>query len=51
MFIFVNNIKEANIAIDEIFDGKFGKAENLLIEEFLIGEEMSFFTIHDGKNI
>ena len=44
-----NNLKEANIAVDEIFDGKFGKAENLLIEEFLIGEEMSFFTIHDGK--
>ena len=32
-----------------IFNGKFGKAEKLLIEEFLIGEEMSFFTIHDGK--
>ena len=44
-----NNLIEANIAIDEIFDGKFGKAEKLLIEEFLIGEEMSFFTIHDGK--
>ena len=44
-----NNIIEANIAIDEIFNGKFGKAEKLLIEEFLIGEEMSFFTIHDGK--
>ncbi len=44
-----NNLIEANIAIDEIFDGKFGKAEKLLIEEFLNGEEMSFFTIHDGK--
>ncbi len=40
---------EANVAVNEIFDGKFGKAENLLIEEFLIGEEMSHFTIHDGK--
>ncbi|MBD1142907.1 phosphoribosylamine--glycine ligase [Pelagibacterales bacterium SAG-MED35] len=40
---------EAIIAIDEIFDGKFGKAINLLIEEFLEGEEMSFFTIHDGN--
>ena len=45
-----NNFDEANIAVEEIFNGKFGKAENLLIEEFLIGEEMSFFTIHDGKN-
>ncbi len=39
---------EANIAIKEIFGGKFGKAKNLLVEEFLNGEEMSFFTIHDG---
>ena len=44
-----NNQKEAYFAIDEIFDGKFGDAKNLLIEEFLIGEEMSFFTIHDGN--
>tara|TARA_Y100000768_G_scaffold351083_1_gene301729 strand:- start:183 stop:1448 length:1266 start_codon:yes stop_codon:yes gene_type:complete len=41
--------KDAHIAIDEIFNGKFGKAKNILIEEFLDGEEMSFFTIHDGK--
>ncbi len=45
-----NNKLEAEIAIDEIFNGKFGKAKNILIEEFLYGEEMSFFTIHDGKN-
>ncbi len=44
-----NNTVDAEIAINEIFDGKFGKAENLLIEEFLNGEEMSFFTIHDGN--
>ena len=44
-----NNENEAVIAIDEIFDGKFGKASNLLIEEFLQGEEMSFFTVHDGN--
>ena len=44
-----NEENEAIIAIDEIFDGKFGKAINLLIEEFLEGEEMSFFTIHDGN--
>ena len=41
---------EAKKAVDEIFNGKFGDAKNLLIEEFLEGEEMSFFTIHDGKN-
>ena len=45
-----NNENECHIAINEIFGGKFGKAENILIEEFLNGEEMSFFTIHDGKN-
>ena len=44
-----NNEKEALNAINEIFEGKFGKAEQILIEEFLDGEEMSFFTIHDGK--
>ena len=43
------NINEATNAIKEIFNGKFGLAKNLLIEEFLDGEEMSFFTIHDGK--
>ena len=42
---------EAQLAIKEIFEGKFGKAENLLIEEFLKGEEMSFFIISDGKTI
>ena len=40
---------EAETAVKEIFNGKFGIAKKLLIEEFLIGEEMSFFTIHDGK--
>ena len=45
------NIDEANIAVKEIFDGKFGIAKNILIEEFLEGEEMSFFIISDGKNI
>ena len=44
------NFSEATKAVDEIFDGKFGKAENLLIEEFLSGEEMSFFIISDGQN-
>ena len=42
------NIKSAEIAIKEIFNGKFGKAENILIEEFLVGEEMSYFVVSDG---
>ena len=36
-------------AVKEIFNGKFGKAKEILIEEFLEGEEMSFFVISDGK--
>ena len=44
------NYKEASKAVDEIFNGKFGNAENLLIEEFLNGEEMSFFIISDGQS-
>ncbi len=43
------NKAEAINAVNEIFNGKFGKADKLLIEEFLSGEEMSFFTIHDGN--
>ena len=38
-------------AVNEIFEGKFGLAKNLLIEEFLNGEEMSYFIISDGKMI
>ena len=42
------NKKESTQAVKEIFDGKFGDAKNVLIEEFLRGEEMSFFIISDG---
>ena len=45
-----NNENEAQVAINEIFDGQFGEAKNLLIEEFLEGEEMSYFIISDGLN-
>ena len=44
------NRKEGIQAVNEIFNGKFGKAEQILIEEFLDGEEMSYFIISDGKN-
>ena len=44
------NKDQSNQAVKEIFDGKFGKAKNVLIEEFLEGEEMSFFIISDGKS-
>ena len=42
---------DANLAIKEIFDGKFGLAKNILLEEFLVGEEMSYFILSDGKEI
>tara|TARA_Y100000591_G_scaffold328727_1_gene355840 strand:+ start:22 stop:1287 length:1266 start_codon:yes stop_codon:yes gene_type:complete len=41
--------KESYLAVKEIFAGKFGIAKNILFEEFLKGEEMSYFIISDGK--
>ena len=35
-------------AVIEIFNGKFGKADQILVEEFLEGDEMSYFIISDG---
>ena len=49
--VYICNSKDEGLtAIREIFEGKFGLAEKILIEEFLDGEEMSFFIISDGKN-
>ena len=45
-----NDKNESILAVKEIFNGKFGSTDNVLIEEFLEGEEMSFFIISDGKN-
>ena len=44
------NFNEAKMASEEIFNGKFGVANQILIEEFLDGEEMSYFVVTDGKN-
>ena len=44
------NYNDASIAAEEIFGGKFGDSKYLLIEDFLVGEEMSYFVICDGKN-
>jgi len=46
-----DNKAESLNATKEIFNGKFGVAKNILIEEFLKGEEMSYFVISDGKTI
>lgn len=43
------SINEAEAAIDKMFGGEFGKAgETVVIEEFLEGEEVSFFALCDG---
>ena len=44
------NINQGTRAVKEIFDGKFGEPEQILIEEFLDGDEMSYFIISDGKS-
>ncbi|MCK9172634.1 MAG: phosphoribosylamine--glycine ligase [Desulfuromonas thiophila] len=51
--ILAQTLEEAVQAIDEILvDGVFGEAgKSLVIEEFLYGEEASFFAFTDGKNI
>ena len=39
---------EAIKAIEDVFNGKFGDAKKILFEDFLQGEEMSYFIISDG---
>ncbi len=46
-----DNVEESSRAVKEVFEGKFGKTNKVLIEEFLKGEEMSFFIISDGISI
>ncbi len=43
------DIETARAAVEDIFSGKFGGAE-CVIEEFLEGEEASFFVLTDGRN-
>ncbi len=42
--------KEAIKAVKEILSGKFKSSSKVLLEEFLIGEEMSYFIVTDEKN-
>jgi len=47
--VYICNDKESSKnAVIEIFNGKFGKADQILVEEFLEGDEMSYFIISDG---
>jgi phosphoribosylamine--glycine ligase len=43
-------IDEAVAAVKEIFNGRFGEGE-CVIEEFMEGEEASFFALSDGVNV
>ena len=43
---------EATAAIDDMFSGVFGAAgHEVIIEEYLTGEEVSFFALTDGENV
>ncbi|MCY1670276.1 phosphoribosylamine--glycine ligase [Novosphingobium sp. SL115] len=43
---------EAQAAVDDMFDGAFGSAgAEVVVEEFLTGEEASFFALTDGATI
>ena len=42
------DLESSKNAVLEIFNGKFGTADQILVEEFLEGDEMSYFIISDG---
>lgn len=49
--IIAEDHKEAHKALDDMFDGKFGEAGNqVVIEEFMSGDEASVFAVCDGKD-
>jgi len=46
-----NDLYEASIILKEYLDGKFGEASQLVVlEKFLRGKEVSFFSIVNGRN-
>jgi len=50
--VIVNTAEEAIDTAQSMFSGQFGSAgEQVVIEEFLPGEEASFIVIADGKNV
>ncbi len=50
--IIAESLSEANAAVDEMFAGRFGDAGHaIIVEEFMDGEEASFFALTDGKTI
>ncbi|MGB5863657.1 MAG: phosphoribosylamine--glycine ligase [Sulfitobacter sp.] len=50
--IIAQTLPEAEAAIDDMFGGEFGAAgAEVVIEEFMEGEEASFFILCDGKDV
>lgn len=50
--IIAETLQEADEAVDDMFCGSFGEAgDQVVIEEFMEGEEASFFSLTDGTNI
>ena len=50
--VVAETVEDAHAAIDSMFDGAFGAAgEEVVVEEFLEGEEASYFALVDGTNI
>ena len=50
--IIAESLEDADAAVDDILGGRFGEAgATLVIEEFMHGEEASFFAICDGENV
>ena len=50
--IVAQTVEEAQTAIDDIFGGQFGAAgAAVVIEEFMTGEEASFFVLVDGIDV
>jgi phosphoribosylamine---glycine ligase len=50
--VVAETLADAHAAIDDMIGGKFGQAgASVVIEEFLHGEEASFFVLTDGTNI
>ena len=50
--IIAESVADAEAALDQMFAGGFGAAgEALVIEEFMTGEEVSFFCLVDGETV
>ena len=50
--VIAESTAEALATVEEMLDGRFGSAgQEVVIEEFLVGEEASFIVMTDGKHI